>query len=652
MTEEEYGEMEDRRRIQQMILRDKLAEIDNHRQPDPNMAVEMTTSNGFALGSFDMSESLALVEDLLDYFGDDDLAYDDLEGAERFNESQLIEAERTHMQRESLVRHLYDSEEDYLRSLHEIQTCYQKPMLLNLQNAENPKKTGLLSSSLKPVATKQEIEMLFGNLDQLIEFHEETKSLLEERSKIWGPTQIMSDLLIKVIPRFKLYSKYFSNLNKALTVLDHISRTTPYKKFMEQCATDNPRGTSPIHIMLAYPLRRFSTFRDMIGAICQATQPCHPDYLNLMRSLEMINVVSDSLRDERLAAQDQLVLWDIQSNMVGLSEPIMIPNRRLILRADLHKVDSSLTLEPRTYYLMNDVLLYSRFDPKKNVHTFKGMFDLAKTQINNPEDNVTLPQLPNCIQIANAGRKQMMRCRSRDERDHWMETMRQVVEIVNRSLSGDSNGVDSLPLREYANSIASDSSSSVNCSVGCHTGSTSGSNVVSGVSGVSSSSSSTKPFADSRSVNSKSSTDSQSSNKKPWRPNPQADFYGCSFGRDIKVNLNEDNYKPNSSHALNHVLSSNNSSSSSVSTGGTTSTSNSQALGAILAAIPPEQLTPKQAKAKAALAAAVEARRQARLKREKSSGNGSVKSEVNKNVNLDFSSSFIPAKERIARFMS
>lgn len=390
--------------------------------------------------------------------------------------------------------------------------------------------------------------------------------------------------------------------------------------------------------MLAYPLRRLSVYRDLIGAICQATQPCHPDYMNLMRAFEMVRIVSGELRNERHSAEDQLTLWDLQSSMIGLPEPIMIPNRRLILRADLHKVDSSLALEPRTYYLMNDVLLYSRFDPKKNVYTFKGMFDLAKTQINNPEDNVTLPQLPNCIQIANAGRKQMMRCRSRDERDHWMETMRQVVEMVNKNLEDPSRsvGVDALPLRQYANSIASDSSSSL----GPATASTSPS-VTSG-----SILSSNKTFGDSRSVTSGSSSGSQSSIGKPRRPNPQADFYGCSFGKDITVSLNEDNFKTS---PLSHTLT-NNSSSSSLSTGSTaTAKGNPQSLGAMLAAIPVNQLTPKQAKEKAALAAAVEARRQARLKQ---NGGPSVKSQMNKNVDADFAGSFIPAKERIAKTIS
>ncbi|KAG0244588.1 hypothetical protein BGX31_008852 [Mortierella sp. GBA43] len=620
-----------------------------HAQTQFQDALQVTANNGFALDAFDMSESLAIVDDLLDYFGDEDLVGDELEGAERFNETQLMEAERTHMQRESLVQHFNASEEDYLRSLQDIQNCYQKPLLLNLQHAENPKKTGLLgTSSTKAVATKQEIDTLFSNLDQLVEFHRDIRNMLEERSKIWCPTQIMSDVLISFIPRLKMYAKYYTNFHAALTVLDRISRTSQYKKFAEQCSADNPPGTSPLHIMLAYPLRRLSTYRDMIGAICQATQPSHPDYMNLIRALDMIKIVSNDLRNERLSAEDQLTLWDLQSSMVGLPEPIMIPNRRLILRADLHKVDSSLNLEPRTYYLMNDVLLYSRFDPKKNVYAFKGMFDLAKTQINNPEDNVTLPQLPNCIQIANAGRKQMMRCRSRDERDYWMETMRQVVDMVNRNLEatgghGGISSMDSTPLRQYANSIASDSSSSL--------GHTTASTTAVGSAG-SVKSSGGKFMLDSRSITSKSSNDTQSStgSNKPRKPNPQADFYGCSFGKDVGVSLNEDNYKTSS---LTHTLS-NNSSSSSVSTTASTATatkSNPHALGAMLAAIPEDQLTPKQAKAKAALAAAVEARRQARLKQEMKNGGGS-KSEMNKNVNLDFSSSFIPPKERIAKSSS
>ncbi|KAF9080977.1 hypothetical protein BGX23_001433 [Mortierella sp. AD031] len=638
MTEEEFEEMEDRRRIQQQILRDKLAVADSKRQPDPNMTVKMTTSTGFALGAFDMSESLAIVEDLLDYFGEDDL--NDFEGGgERYNESQVIEAERTHQQRESFVRHLYDSEEDYLRSLQDIHTCYKKPLLLNLQAAESSRKTGLLgtSSGVKAVATKEEIDALFGNLDQLIEFHEEIRSLLERRSKIWGPTQIMSDLLINVIPRFKMYSKYYTNFHSALTVLDRISRTAHYKKFIEQCAAENPPGTPSIHLMLSFPLKRLSIYRDLVSAICQATQTTHPDYGNLMRALDMINLVAGELKNERLMAQDQLVLWDIQSSMVGLPEPIMIPSRRLLLKADMHKCDSALALEPRTYYLMNDVLVYSRFDPKKNIHTFKGMFDLARTLINNPEDNVTLPQLPNCIQIANSGRTQMMRCRSREERNYWMETMRQAAEIVTKSMDDPAAmSADGLPLRQYANSIASDSSSSL----GQNTGMTSGSIKSAG-----------RPFTDSRSINSKSSAESGTS--KPRRPNPQADFYGCSFGVDVVPPSNEDNYRP-SPLALNQAMS-RNSSASSVSTGATTTTTTSTSkpsLGAQLAAIPVEQLTPKQAKAKAALAAAVEARRQARLKQEAKNGGGPNRSEMNKNINLDFSSSFIPAKERIAKSAS
>lgn len=130
--------------------------------------------------------------------------------AERYNESQVIEAERTHQQRESLVRHLYDSEEDYLRSLQDIYSCYKKPLLANLNAAETSRKTGILgtSSGVKAVASKEEIEALFGNLDQLIEFHEDIRSLLEGRSKIWGPTQIMSDLLLTVVSPSAL--SYFS----------------------------------------------------------------------------------------------------------------------------------------------------------------------------------------------------------------------------------------------------------------------------------------------------------------------------------------------------------------------------------------------------------------------------------------------------------
>lgn len=149
---------------------------------------------------------------------------------------------------------------------------------------------------------------------------------------------------------------------------------------MQQCTAENPPGTPSLHLMLTYPLKRLSIYRDLVNAICQATQTTHPDHANLMRAMDMINLVAGELKNERLMAQDQLALWDIQSSMVGLPEPIMIPSRRLLLRADMHKCDSALALEPRTYYLMNDVLLYSRFDPKKNIHTFKVCIEILLWQ--------------------------------------------------------------------------------------------------------------------------------------------------------------------------------------------------------------------------------------------------------------------------------
>ncbi|KAF9970647.1 hypothetical protein BGZ73_006628, partial [Actinomortierella ambigua] len=371
-------------------------------------------------------------------------------------------------------------------------------------------------------------------------------------------------------------------------------------------------------------------------------------------------------------------------------------------------VDSSLALEPRTYYLMNDVLLYARFDPKKNIYTFKGMFDLHHTQINNPEDNTTLPQLPNCLQIANAGRKQMIRCRSREEKNYWMETLTQAVEVVNNASDDPSAPLgDVLPLRKYATSIASDSTTSLatfaaqssikggSGTQGAGVGSSGAlyppggvaSSMIGGTTNHSMKSKAISAFTnmttassvgmDTQSLASKaSSTDSQG-RPKPRRLNPQADFYGCSFGVSLDVNLNEDHMPANGTQrSLSSALQSgNNVSTTSV---GTTSSSGSttgssilqagmrtqQPLGAMLAAIPEDKLTPKQRKAKEALAKAVEARRQARLKEEakrgkaaapasssasvhsNGSGGGGRQDATNKQVNADWSSSFIPVKVR------
>lgn len=155
-------------------------------------------------------------------------------------------------------------------------------MLLNAQHPDTgsgisaSKMSSLLGGSAsvnsKAVATRTEIETLFGNLDQLIEFHEEIRSMLEARSKIWGPTQIMSDLLLAVIPRFKIYSRYFTNFHAALTILDRISRTPQYKKFMDV------REDKSVYLSFALascPTRKLIHFFPLLTAMCDRQPSWH-----------------------------------------------------------------------------------------------------------------------------------------------------------------------------------------------------------------------------------------------------------------------------------------------------------------------------------------------------------------------------------------
>lgn len=121
----------------------------------------------------------------------------------------VIDQEIVYQRRELLIQELYQTEKDYVKNvLQALQSVYILPLRKNTKQSSFS-----FLGMKKPPCTEREIFWLFGNLEELLEVHKSILNDLEERYvydcnyalfltpfyyrfSIWGPTQIMSDIIL------------------------------------------------------------------------------------------------------------------------------------------------------------------------------------------------------------------------------------------------------------------------------------------------------------------------------------------------------------------------------------------------------------------------------------------------------------------------
>ncbi|RUS20066.1 hypothetical protein BC937DRAFT_86452, partial [Endogone sp. FLAS-F59071] len=148
--------------------------------------------------------------------------------------------------------------------------------------------------------------------------------------------------------------------------------------------------------LLQMPLHRIPQYRELLEALFQNTAPLHPDYHSLMRCVEQINLIAGEVMERIQDAENHTKVLEIQNQLVSMPMPLVVPNRRFVLRGDLFKVNASnaSSVEPRTYFLFNDILVFAKIKDK-NTFQYKGIIDLAITTVQPLDNNAQ----PHCFEL-------------------------------------------------------------------------------------------------------------------------------------------------------------------------------------------------------------------------------------------------------------
>ncbi|KAG0183263.1 spermatogenesis-associated protein 13 [Apophysomyces sp. BC1034] len=328
--------------------------------------------------------------------------------------------------REHIVQGLLNSESTYMQQLKTALCQYKKPLMAS---AAAVHRTSRFSSSSRVSVTTSQIEMMFGNMEDLLTISQRFYDRLTERIHIWGPTQLLSDILASVVTELeKHYSAYFRNYGNALAILERLARSHQMRKYVEE---------DRLFSLLEQPLHVFERYTESLDSLMRYTEPHHPDAHRLYAcASDLEHLVSDTRKILRKCHNTGKLFRLAQSIRHG--PPLLDKPRQFILSGELLFGRS----QPRTCLLLSDTFLYcKKSSSRDNMLDYKGRLDLNcatikvyrhgfKITMEDSEPTYRYSDDINALLIASGGappRTYYLRTTTAEDHARWLQAFQKMV---------------------------------------------------------------------------------------------------------------------------------------------------------------------------------------------------------------------------------
>ncbi|KAI9179884.1 hypothetical protein H9P43_005216 [Blastocladiella emersonii ATCC 22665] len=333
--------------------------------------------------------------------------------------------------RAKAVKEIVSTEETYCEMLRTLLDVVVYPLRESAK--ANPK---------KPVLPVDDINKLFGNVEEIYTFHLTLLDGLQERHALWSDDQKISDIFLTIVPWLKIYKLYLANYPVALDTLTKIRSAGNAKAYADaskliKAAQDSPRFKGlDITSYMILPIQRIPRYIMLLEQLVHYTQEDHPDFADLGRCVAEVKKMADHINEELRKFEAQKKVLDIAAALQGRpasATALVSPARRFIAQADL-QTPMLMALDRRTVFLFSDLLVVAK-RVKDNAFEYKDEFDLWTSYVKKVDDQTRDPNAPRiyAFHIVAGKRQYALAAASSDEREHW-------IKLINDAMSHLQNG--------------------------------------------------------------------------------------------------------------------------------------------------------------------------------------------------------------------
>jgi hypothetical protein len=205
-----------------------------------------------------------------------------------------------------------------------------------------------------------EVLILFPNLEEIIQCHNEFLDDLVNCFRNWSPSTMLSFHLKRAVQAVRTYKNYAVHFDKANSLLVDLSKKTVTKNIFSVLEEDPLCKGLTLPALLIMPIQRIPRYVLFLSEIVEHTPQNHPDYIMLTEVRDELKIVAEEF-NRTLQSQEEIESTKkIIKQFDKIKEhKLMKPGRLFLYQGELALSKKSEKLSNDYYFLFSDILVIS-----------------------------------------------------------------------------------------------------------------------------------------------------------------------------------------------------------------------------------------------------------------------------------------------------
>lgn len=273
----------------------------------------------------------------------------------------------------------------------------------------------------RPVIPNEVLNRILDYLPQIQTFNEGLLKDLEDRVNSWDEKKGIADIFVKKGPFLKLFSSYIRDFETITSTYDDALKKYP---LFQAAALDfemSPRCAKLAlkHYMLK-PIQRIPQYRLLLQDYVKHLPEDSQEMKEMQTALNIVSEVANHA-NENMRHEDYVQkMLEIQRSLIGQFEVIR-PGRVFLKEGELMKL-SRKEMQPRYFFLFNDVLLYTT--PVATGYRLNNVLPLAGMKVSvASQDDFKME-----FSIISVQRSFTLQGSTLEERDDWIAALNSAID--------------------------------------------------------------------------------------------------------------------------------------------------------------------------------------------------------------------------------
>uniref|UniRef100_A0A7N6A7X8 Phosphatidylinositol-3,4,5-trisphosphate-dependent Rac exchange factor 1 n=1 Tax=Anabas testudineus TaxID=64144 RepID=A0A7N6A7X8_ANATE len=312
------------------------------------------------------------------------------------------DSDRQQRLRLCVLNEILNTERDYVRTLLFLQSV-TVCLVRNHQNHSPFNMKLYFYRSLCCLINHCSFEILFSNIEDILELHKEVLSAVEASLQPEpSPQHALGHVFLQFKESFSVYGEYCSNHEKALRLLMELNKIPNIRTFLLHCMLLGGKKSTdiPLEGYLLTPIQRICKYPLLLKELLKRTPKKHVDYPAVEEALQAMKAVCSNINETKRQMEKLEALEQLQSHIEGWEGTNLTDIcTELLLHGNLLKISAG-NIQERVFFLFDNLLVYckrkSRVSGKKStkrtksingpLYVFRGRINTEVMEVENVED--------------------------------------------------------------------------------------------------------------------------------------------------------------------------------------------------------------------------------------------------------------------------